>query len=73
MNTTVSDLFIIGGGVNGCGVAREAAGRGLSVVVAEMNDLGSATSSSSTKLFNGELRYIELLEYRLVSEALKER
>ncbi|MDB3859993.1 glycerol-3-phosphate dehydrogenase [Paracoccaceae bacterium] len=73
MNTTVSDLFIIGGGVNGCGVARDAAGRGLSVVVAEMNDLGSATSSSSTKLFHGGLRYLEFFEFRLVREALKER
>ena len=73
LNTTVSDLFIIGGGVNGCGVARDAAGRGLSVVVAEMNDLGSATSSSSTKLFHGGLRYLEFFEFRLVREALKER
>ena len=46
LTKTVSDLFIIGGGVNGCGIARDAAGRGLSVVVAEMSDLGSATSSS---------------------------
>ena len=54
-------MFIIGGGVNGCGIARDAAGRGLSVVLAEMNDLGSATSSSSTKLFHGGLRYLEFL------------
>tara|TARA_X000000368_G_scaffold152251_1_gene119976 strand:- start:313 stop:1875 length:1563 start_codon:yes stop_codon:yes gene_type:complete len=73
VNKKVNDLFIIGGGVNGCGVARDAAGRGLSVVLAEMNDLGSATSSSSTKLFHGGLRYLEFFEFRLVKEALKER
>ena len=67
------DLFIIGGGVNGCGVARDAAGRGLSVVLTEMKDLGSATSSSSTKLFHGGLRYLEFFEFRLVKEALEER
>jgi len=69
----VNDLFIIGGGVNGCGIARDAAGRGLSVVLAEMNDLGSATSSSSTKLVHGGLRYLEFFEFRLVKESLKER
>ena len=73
MNRKVHDLFIIGGGVNGCGVARDAAGRGLSVVLTEMNDLGSATSSSSTKLFHGGLRYLEFFEFRLVKEALEER
>ena len=73
MNKKVHDLFIIGGGVNGCGVARDAAGRGLSVVLTEMNDLGSATSSSSTKLFHGGLRYLEFFEFRLVKEALEER
>ena len=73
MKRKISDLFIIGGGVNGCGIARDAAGRGLSVVLAEMNDLGSATSSSSTKLFHGGLRYLEFFEFRLVKEALKER
>ena len=67
------DLFIIGGGVNGCGIARDAAGRGLRVGLAEMNDLGSATSSASTKLFHGGLRYLEFLEFRLVREALIER
>ena len=67
------DLFIIGGGINGCGIARDAAGRGLSVVLAEMNDLASATSSASTKLFHGGLRYLEFFEIRLVREALKER
>ncbi|WP_417210297.1 glycerol-3-phosphate dehydrogenase [Antarctobacter sp.] len=67
------DLFIIGGGINGCGIARDAAGRGLSVALAEMNDLASATSSSSTKLFHGGLRYLEYFEFRLVREALIER
>ncbi len=67
------DLFIIGGGVNGCGIARDAAGRGMRVGLAEMNDLGSATSSASTKLFHGGLRYLEFLEFRLVREALVER
>lgn len=67
------DLFIVGGGVNGCGIARDAAGRGLSVALAEMNDLGSGTSSASTKLFHGGLRYLEYYEFRLVREALIER
>ncbi len=67
------DLFIIGGGINGCGIARDAAGRGLSVALAEMNDLASGTSSASTKLFHGGLRYLEYLEIRLVREALAER
>ena len=67
------DLFIIGGGVNGCGIARDAAGRGLSVVVAEQGDLAQATSSASTKLFHGGLRYLEYFEFRLVREALEER
>ena len=67
------DLFIIGGGVNGCGIARDAAGRGLSVTLAEQGDLAQATSSASTKLFHGGLRYLEYLEIRLVREALHER
>jgi glycerol-3-phosphate dehydrogenase len=67
------DLFIIGGGINGCGIARDAAGRGLGVMLAEMNDLASATSSASTKLFHGGLRYLEYFELRLVREALTER
>ena len=69
----IQDMFIIGGGVNGCGIARDAAGRGLSVVLAEMNDLASATSSASTKLFHGGLRYLEYFEINLVRHALKER
>lgn len=69
----IYDLFIIGGGINGCGIARDAAGRGLKVALAEMNDLASATSSASTKLFHGGLRYLEFFEFRLVKEALEER
>lgn len=67
------DLLVIGGGVNGCGIARDAAGRGYSVVLAEMNDLASGTSSKSTKLIHGGLRYLEHYEFRLVHEALVER
>jgi glycerol-3-phosphate dehydrogenase len=70
---TVIDLFVIGGGINGCGIARDAAGRGLRVELAEMNDLAWATSSASTKLFHGGLRYLEYFEIRLVREALIER
>jgi glycerol-3-phosphate dehydrogenase len=69
----VSDLFIIGGGINGCGIARDAAGRGLSVILAEQGDLAQGTSSASTKLFHGGLRYLEYFEFRLVREALEER
>ncbi|WP_103336387.1 glycerol-3-phosphate dehydrogenase [Pseudotabrizicola formosa] len=69
----MADLFIIGGGINGCGIARDAAGRGLSVILAEQGDLAQATSSSSTKLFHGGLRYLEYFEFRLVREALEER
>lgn len=68
-----ADLFIIGGGINGCGIARDAAGRGLSVILAEQGDLAQATSSASTKLFHGGLRYLEFFEFRLVREALEER
>lgn len=67
------DLFVIGGGINGCGIARDAAGRGLSVSLAEQGDLAQATSSASTKLFHGGLRYLEFFEFRLVREALHER
>ncbi len=70
---TPYDIFIIGGGINGCGIARDAAGRGYSVFLAEMNDLASGTSSGSTKLIHGGLRYLEHYEFRLVREALKER
>lgn len=69
----VFDLFIIGGGINGCGIARDAAGRGLNVGLAEAGDLGGATSSASTKLFHGGLRYLEFFEFGLVKSSLKER
>jgi glycerol-3-phosphate dehydrogenase len=69
----VRDLLIIGGGINGCGIARDASGRGLSVTLCEKSDLASATSSASTKLFHGGLRYLEYYEFRLVREALLER
>ena len=67
------DLFVIGGGINGTGIARDAQGRGLKVALAEMNDLASATSSASTKLFHGGLRYLEFFEFNLVRKALVER
>ncbi|MGA0563738.1 glycerol-3-phosphate dehydrogenase [Ancylobacter sp. VNQ12] len=67
------DLAIIGGGINGCGIARDAAGRGLKVFLCERSDLGGATSSASTKLLHGGLRYLEHYEFRLVREALEER
>ena len=67
------DLAIIGGGVNGTGIARDAAGRGLKVLLAEKSDLAAATSSSSSKLIHGGLRYLELYDFRLVREALGER
>jgi len=67
------DLLVVGGGVNGAGVARDAAGRGLSVLLVEQNDLASATSSASTKLVHGGLRYLEYYEFKLVREALEER
>jgi len=69
----VYDLAIIGGGINGCGIARDAAGRGLKVLLCEKDDLAQATSSASTKLFHGGLRYLEYYEFRLVREALMER
>ncbi|MEM6497367.1 MAG: FAD-dependent oxidoreductase, partial [Pseudomonadota bacterium] len=69
----VYDLLIIGGGINGCGVARDAAGRGYKVMLAEKGDLAQGTSSGSTKLIHGGLRYLEHYEFRLVRESLKER
>ena len=68
-----TDLLIVGGGVNGCGIARDAAGRGLSVTLVERGDLAQGTSSASTKLFHGGLRYLEFFEFRLVRESLIER
>ena len=67
------DLFIIGGGINGCGIARDGAGRGLKVMLCEQDDLARGTSSASTKLIHGGLRYLEHYEFRLVREALMER
>lgn len=67
------DLLIIGGGINGAGIARDAAGRGMSVLLVEAQDLAGATSSASTKLIHGGLRYLEHFEFRLVREALQER
>ena len=69
----VFDLFIIGGGINGAGIARDAAGRGLSVCLADKGEIGGATSSWSTKLIHGGLRYLENYEFKLVSESLRER
>ena len=67
------DLLVIGGGVNGAGIARDAAGRGYAVCLCEQGDFAGGTSSASTKLFHGGLRYLEYLEFRLVREALIER
>jgi glycerol-3-phosphate dehydrogenase len=71
--STIHDLLVIGGGINGVGIAADAAGRGLDVVLCEKRDLASATSSASTKLIHGGLRYLENYEFRLVREALSER
>ncbi|RED44268.1 glycerol-3-phosphate dehydrogenase [Aestuariispira insulae] len=71
--TAPYDIAIIGGGINGAGIARDAAGRGLSVFLCEQKDLACGTSSASTKLIHGGLRYLEHYEFRLVREALKER
>ncbi len=71
--TRTFDLAVIGGGINGIGIARDAAGRGLSVLVLEQGDLAGATSSASTKLIHGGLRYLEYYAFRLVRESLEER
>ncbi len=73
MRETVYDLVVVGGGINGAGIAADAAGRGLKVLLAEMGDLAGATSSASSKLIHGGLRYLEHYEFRLVREALRER
>ena len=73
MAETTSDLLVVGGGINGAGIARDAAGRGLSVTLVERDDLAAHTSSKSTKLIHGGLRYLEHYEFRLVGEALAER
>jgi glycerol-3-phosphate dehydrogenase len=67
------DLLVVGGGINGAGIARDAAGRGLSVLLCEQDDLASGTSSRSGKLVHGGLRYLEYYDFRLVREALSER
>jgi glycerol-3-phosphate dehydrogenase len=69
----IFDLFIIGGGINGAGIARDSAGRGLSVCLADKGEIGGATSSWSTKLIHGGLRYLENYEFKLVRESLIER
>jgi glycerol-3-phosphate dehydrogenase len=69
----IYDIFIIGGGINGAGIARDAAGRGLRVCIADKGEIGGATSSWSTKLIHGGLRYLENYEFKLVKESLKER
>lgn len=71
--TSQYDLVIVGGGINGTGIARDAAGRGLKVLLCEQGDLACATSSASSKLIHGGLRYLEYYEFRLVREALRER
>ena len=73
MEQETYDLLVVGGGINGVGIALDAAGRGLKVALCEMNDLASATSSNSSKLIHGGLRYLEHYEFRLVREALSER
>ena len=69
----IYDLLVVGGGINGAGIARDAAGRGLSTILVERGDLAGATSSASSKLIHGGLRYLEQFEWRLVAEALAER
>ena len=69
----IYDIFILGGGINGAGIARDAAGRGLKVCLADKGEIGGATSSWSTKLIHGGLRYLENYEFKLVRESLKER
>ena len=72
-NSATYDLVIIGGGINGAGIARDAAGRGLSVLLCEQDDLAGHTSSASTKLIHGGLRYLEYYEFGLVRKSLQER
>src|SRR5579862_1366770 len=67
------DLLVVGGGINGTGIARDAAGRGLSVLLCEQDDLAAHTSSASTKLIHGGLRYLEEFHFALVRKALIER
>ena len=67
------DLLVVGGGINGAGIARDAAGRGLSVLLVEKDDLAAHTSSASSKLIHGGLRYLEQFDFKLVRESLGER
>ena len=69
-NKNSFDLIVVGAGINGAGIARDAAGRGLSVLVVEQDDIAAATSQWSTKLIHGGLRYLEYYEFRLVRESL---
>src|SRR5262249_21776949 len=71
--TEIFDLLVVGGGINGVGIVRDAAGRGLTVLLCEQGDLASATSSASSKMIHGGLRYLEHGEFRLVRESLAER
>ena len=73
LESAMFDLLVVGGGINGAGIARDAAGRGLSVLLVEQDDLARHTSSASTKLIHGGLRYLEYYEFRLVHKALAER
>jgi len=73
MNETTYDLVVIGGGINGCGIALDVQGRGLKTALIEQGDIASATSSASSKLIHGGLRYLEHYEFRLVRESLNER
>ena len=67
------DVLVVGGGINGCGIARDLAGRGFKVLLVEQDDFAAHTSSSSTKLIHGGLRYLEYYEFSLVRKALQER
>ncbi len=73
MAAATADVLVVGGGINGAGIARDAAGRGHAVMLVEQGDLAGATSSASSKLIHGGLRYLEYYEFRLVREALRER
>ena len=73
MSEDIYDLLVVGGGINGAGIARDAAGRGMKVMICDMRDMASATSSASTKLIHGGLRYLEHYEFSLVRESLRER
>ena len=69
----IYDLLVVGGGINGSGIARDAAGRGLRTLLCEQHDLAAHTSSASTKLIHGGLRYLEFYDFRLVRKSLRER